>query len=295
MKKLTYLFILLSITNLSFAQFDKPVFQLGIGLAEPFENLKGSRFTIDTMYQNIPVTLVDSNLFKTTYGAKTGFTIFGSAKINFDKYNIIRGKAFLSYTNFNTFQSSVSGNQVDAFISNGNLVYFAVPINYSYSFNAFSFGFGLEIAPTSFTNVFSPYFGANMSFNVFSATLDRTKNNSDTVGFSSSGFRIGVNFDAGIEAKFSQNFGMALGIKYDLGNLLLSSSSNGNLAEVYEWGSRSASLNDGEGRYISKLSNFLSDGYGREYNGTAKKIYWGTIYLALNFYPNLNTTTPKKK
>jgi hypothetical protein len=297
MKKIIYLLIFLFSGNILFAQFDKPSFQIGVGLAEPYEQLKGSGYTTSTIYNNIPVTLIDTNLFKTNYGAKTGFSIFGSAKINFDKYDILRGTAFLGYTNFNTFEGSKYGNQIDGYISGPDTVYFAVPIDYSYSFNSFSFGFGLELAPTSFTNVFSPFFAGNVSFNVLSASLNRTKNNRDTVGFSATSFRIGVNLTAGIEAKFSPQFGLAIGYKYDLGNLLLRSSSNSNLADVYEWGASNANLNDDEGPYLSKLPNFLNDGWARMYSGQKKNINWGTFYIAVNFYPNMNAPKqdPKKK
>jgi hypothetical protein len=296
MKKLIILFVFLLSSNFILAQFDKPSFQIGIGLSEPFAQLKGDQYTINTSYQNIPVTIIDPNLLKTNYGAKTGFTIFGTGKINFDKYDILRGTAFLSYTNFNTFQGSKFGNQVDAFIdTNNNIFYAPIPMDYSYTFSNFGFGFGIEVAPTSFTNVFSPYFGANLCFNVMSASLARTKNNRDTVGFSATGFRIGLNLNAGIEAKFTPQFGLAIGVKYDLGNLLLKSSSNGNLADVYEWGANNGNLNDDGGVYYSKLPNYLYDGFARQYNANKKDIDWGTIYIAVNFYPNFAQTTPKKK
>ena len=295
MKKIIYLFLFLLSANILLAQFDKASFQIGLGIAEPFEQLKGSSYTIDSLYQNIPVTLIDTNLFKTNYGAKTGFSIFGVGKINFDKYDILRGTAFLSYTNFNTFIGSRYGNQIDAGIINGNLVYFAVPIDYSYSFSDFSFGFGLEIAPTSFTNIFSPFFGGNFCLNFMTASLTRTKNNHDTVGFSANAFRMGVNLNAGIEAKFSSQFGMALGVKYDLGNLLLRTSVNGNLADNYEWGGSNGNFNDDGGLYLSKLSNFLYDGLNYSHYADKKNINWGTFYIALNYYPDFSNKTPAPK
>ncbi len=297
MKKIVSLLIFLLSGNLLFAQLDKPSFQIGIGLAEPYEQLHGSSYTTNTFFMHVPVTLIDSNLFKSNYGAKTGISIFGTGKINFDKYDIVRGTAFLGFTNFNTFETSVHGNQVDGYISGPDTVYFAVPIDYSYSFNSFSFGLGLEIAPTSFTNILSPFFGANLSFNVLTASLDRTKNGNDTVGFKADAFRIGVNFNLGLEAKLSPQFGLALGYKYDLGNLLLRTSNNGNLADVYEWGSSNANIYDDGGPYLSKLPNFLNDGFARMYNGQKKNINWGTFYIAVNFYPNMMSPKkePKKK
>jgi hypothetical protein len=283
--------LLLMLASVSYSQFDKPILQIGIGLAEPFDELKGKSYLMTGSYNNLMLTLIDSNLYKTHYGAQTGFNAFGSIKINFDKYNIVRGVGFASFTSFNTFQSRKSGNQVYVNPNNPN-DYFSAPQEYNYSFSAFSFGVGLEIAPTSFTKVFSPFFGANISLNSFSSSLERNPNSYDTVRFSASGFRIGVNFNAGIEYKFSPMFGMALGIKYDLGNLLLRQSNNSSTSDFYEWGRTNGDLNDDEGSYRSSLPNYLSDNFPKAYNSSKKNINWGTAYIAANIY--LNTTKTKK-
>jgi hypothetical protein len=283
--------LLLMFVSVSYSQFDKPILQIGIGLAEPFDELKGKSYLMTGSYNNLPLTLIDSSLYKTHYGAQTGFNAFGSIKINFDKYNIVRGVGFASFTGFNTFQSRKSGNQVYVNPNNPN-DYFSAPQEYNYSFTAFSFGVGLEIAPTSFTKVFSPFFGANISLNSFSSSLERNPNSYDTVRFNASGFRIGVNFNAGIEYKFSPMFGMALGIKYDLGNLLLRQSNNSSTSDFYEWGRTNGDLNDDEGSFRSSLPNYLSDNFPKAYNSSKKNINWGTAYIAANIY--LNTTKKKK-
>ncbi len=283
--------ILLILTAVSYSQFDKPILQVGIGIVEPFDELKGNSYLMNGSYNNFTLTLIDSNLYKTNYAAQTGFNAFGSIKINFDKYNIVRGVGFASFTGFNTFQSRKSGNQVYVNPNNPN-DFFTAPQQYNYSFSAFSFGLGLEIAPTSFTKVFSPFFGANIAFNSFSSTLERSPNSIDTVRFKATGFRIGVNFNAGIEYKFSKMFGMALGIKYDLGNLLLKESSNSSTSDFYEWGRSNGNLNDDEGSFRSSLPNYLSNNFPQEYKSTKKKINWGTVYIAANIY--LNATKTKK-
>lgn len=290
------LFFLLSfflIASQLFSQFDKPSFQVGIGLTQPFDNFKGDNYLIAGNYQGVPTSLIDSSLFRTTYAAKTGINIFGEGKINFDKYNILRAVGFVSYNSFNTFQSRQSGNQI--ILVNNNPT--PVSLNYNYTFSAFCFGLGLEVAPTSFTNIVTPYFGANISFNTLTASLERVEgSNTDTNRFSASGFRIGVNFNAGIEAKFSKNFGLSLGIKYDLGNLLLKNTSNYNISERYEWGKTNAALNDGDGGFLSNLPNLLSDANFKTYSSSQKNINWGTIYLALNYYINIpKTKAPPKK
>ena len=287
---LLVLFTLLLVSSQSFSQFDKPSFQVGIGLTEPFDNFKGSNYLVNGTYQGYPTALVDSNLFKSTYAAKTGFNIFGAGKINFDKYNILRAVGFISYNSFNTFQSKQSGNQI--ILVNGNPT--PISLTYNYKFSAFCFGLGLEVAPTSFTNIITPYFGANISFNELTASLERVEgSNTDTNRFSASGFRIGINFNAGIEAKFTKNFGLSLGIKYDLGNLLLKNTSNYNIAERYEWGQTNAALNDDEGGFYSNLPNLLSDPNFKSYSSSKKNINWGTVYLALNYYLNIPKTTKK--
>jgi hypothetical protein len=292
MKLLKSFVILLLLSGVSYSQFDKPILQIGIGIAEPFDELKGKTYLMNGSYNNLTLTLIDSSLYKNHYAAQTGFNVFGSIKINFDKYNIVRGVGFASFTGFNTFQSRKSGNQVYVNPNNPN-DYFSAPQEYNYSFSAFSFGLGLEIAPTSFTKVFSPFFGANIAFNSFTSTLERNPNSHDTVRFKATGFRIGVNFNAGIEYKFSKMFGMALGIKYDLGNLLLKESSNSSTSDFYEWGRTNGNLNDDEGTFRSSLPNYLSNNFPQQYTSAKKKINWGTIYLAANIYLNTNKTTKK--
>ena len=168
-----------------------------------------------------------------------------------------------------------------------------MPTTFNYTFNSFSIAFGLEIAPFAFTNVFSPFFGANMSFNSFSSKLSRTGNGIDTISFSNSGFRIGFNFDAGIEAKFSKNIGMVLGVKYDLGNVLLKNTYSG-ITDAYDWGSSNASLNDEEGQYFTSIQNPLLSSDLYLVNAKKKLINWGTIYIGVNIYFDTHKTTKKK-
>lgn len=296
MKQLRVVYLMLIFSApVILSQFNQPVLQIGIGISEPFDELKGSSYLMNGNYNNYQLTLIDSNLYKTHYGAQTGFHAFGSIKINFDKYNIVRGVGFIAYNGFNLFQTRKNGNQVYVNPNNPN-DYFIAPQEYNYSFTAFSFGLGLELAPTSFTKIFSPFFGANISFNSLSSTLERSPNSIDTVRFTASGFRIGVDFNAGLEYKFSKMFGMALGIKYDLGNLLLRSTSNASTSDFYEWGRSNGDLNDDEGSFRSSLPNYLSNNFPQVYNGSKKNINWGTIYLAANIYFNTGKkkTTPKK-
>ncbi len=295
LKILTIGVFLLIFSSSSFSQFDKPVLQLGIGIAEPFSDLKG------TYYRNVQVgsggyflLAPDTNFITNNYGAKTGLYFFGKGKINFDKYNITRAAASLSFTTLNTFEPTKRGaigirvlninNQYDTILSSAE---------FNYTFNNFSFGLGLEVSPLAFTNVFSPYFGANITFNTFNATLSRTENRIDTNRISFTEFRIGANFDAGIEAKFTKMFGMVLGIKFDLGNLLLRSTSSG-LADRLEWGKSNAFLNDEEGYFFSSMYSPVVSSDVKLYSSKNKNINWGTIYLGLNIYFDTHKATKKK-
>lgn len=278
-----------------FAQFDKPVLQLGLGIVEPFSDLKG------TYYRNVQVgsggyylLAPNTNLITNNYGAKTGLYFYGKGKINFDKYNITRAVASLSFTTFNTFEPTKKGligirvlninNEYDTILSSAE---------FNYTFSNFSFGFGLEVSPLAFTNVLSPFFGANVTLNTFNATLSRTENRIDTNRITFTEFRIGANFDTGIEAKFSKMFGMVLGIKFDLGNLLLRSTSSG-IADRLEWGKSSAFLNDDEGYFFSSMYSPVVSSDNKIYNSKKKNINWGTIYLGVNVYFDTHKT-PKKK
>jgi hypothetical protein len=230
------------------------------------------------------------------YGAKTGLYFFGKGKINFDKYSILRGVVNLGFNTFNTFEPTKNGNVGVTVININNQVDTVLTsVNYNYTFNNFQFGLGLEIAPTSFTNIFSPYFSANMSFNTFNGKLTRTENRVDSVTVSFTEFRIGAGFDAGIEAKFSKVFGLSLGVRYDLGNLLLKNTSSG-IADRIEWGKTNASMNDDEGYFYSSIYGPVLTSTAREVKSAKKNINWGTIYLAANIYFNIpkKKTTPKK-
>jgi len=298
MKKIIPLVLLalFAMTTKGFSQFDQPTFQLGVGLAIPLDQLKGDNY-LQTYIgaNNLQVTKVDSVDFLTNnYAAKTGFSIFGKAKINFDKFNIIRGVGSIGFNSFNTFQSSQSGNYYIRI--NGQP--YPQSANYSYNFNALSVGLGLEVAPTSFTGVVSPYFGGYLTFNNFSGELNRAENSYDTTRMSFSGFRIGANLDAGLEFKVNPQFGFALGFKYDFGNLLLKEKASGNLSERYDWGRTNGKLFDDGGLYygnIQKSENNPNDvGF---YNANSKNLNWGTVYIAVNFYPNATnkTSSTKKK
>ncbi len=294
MKYLKYLFFLFFVTSVSFSQFDKTIIQVGIGIIEPFGNTaKG------TYYTNLPlgqttVLGIDSNFMRNNYGLKTGLSFFGKAKFNFDKYAITRGTLFAAFNTFNTFEPSKSGN-IGVTVININNQYDTVltSVNYSYTFNSFSFGLGFELAPTAFTSKVSPYFGANISFNAFNGKLSRTENRVDSVTLSFSDFRIGVDFDAGIEFKINNKFGLSLGVKYDLGNLLLKNT-NGGIADAIEWGKSNGSLNDGEGTFYSTIYEPVLTSTRREVRSKKKDINWGTIYVAANIYLNTPKKTTKK-
>lgn len=295
MKKIILIVILalFAFTSKGFSQFDQPTFQLGVGLAIPLDQLKGDNYLQTYVSNGLQVTKVDSvDFIVNNYGAKTGFSVFGKAKINFDKFNIVRGVGSIGFNSFNTFQSSQSGNY---FLRvNGQSV--ALPASYNYNFNALSIGLGLEIAPTSFTGVVSPYFGGYLTFNNFTGEINRTENSYDTTRMSFSGFRIGANLDAGLEFKVDPQFGFALGFKYDFGNLLLKEKASGNLSERYDWGRTNGKLWDDGGLYygnIQKSENNPND--VGTYNSNSKNLNWGTIYLAVNFYPNATKKTGSTK
>lgn len=293
--KYIILTLLLVISANSFSQFDKPVLQVGLGIVEPFGDMKG------TYYRNVQVgsggyylLAPDTNLITNNYGTKTGLYFFGKGKINFDKYNITRAVGSISYSTFNTFESPKNGS-IGIRVLNINNQYDTVlsSAEFNYTFSNFSFGLGLEVSPLAFTNVFSPYFGASITFNTFNANLSRTENRVDTNRVSFTEFRIGANFDAGLEAKFNKMFGMVLGVKFDLGNLLLRNTSSG-IADRLEWGKTNASMNDEEGFFYSSMYSPVVSSDVKAYNSKKKDINWGTLYLGINIYFDTEKT-PKKK
>lgn len=296
MKILKYLLLVLIFSTVSYSQFDKTILQVGVGIIEPFGTSKGTYYSNLSLGQTT-VLGIDTNFMRNNYGLKTGLYFFGKAKFNFDKYTITRGVLFAGFNTFNTFEPSKSGNIGVTVININNQVDTVLTsVNYSYSFNAFSFGLGFELAPTAFTSKVSPYFGANIAFNLFNGKLSRTENRIDSVTTSFSDFRIGVDFDAGLEFKINKQFGLALGVKFDLGNLLLKNTNSG-ISDAIEWGKSNASLNDEEGRFYSTIYGPVLTSTRREVLSKKKDISWGTIYIAANIYldkPKTSKTTKKK-
>jgi hypothetical protein len=287
------LFFFVAFSATAFSQFDQPVLQIGIGIVEPMGDMKGT-YLNTSQIGFAQISVPDSNLFRNNYGAKTGFTIFGKGKINFDKYAITRGIVNASFSSFNSFETSKNGMIALRRFNPINNTYDTIgsSANFNYTFNNFSFGIGIEVAPLAFTKVVSPYFGASIAFNAFSSKLSFTETGYDTTSLSVSDFRIGVTFDAGIEAKISKMFGLALGVKFDLGNLLLKKTNN-SVADRISWGKSNLGLNDDEGTVYSSIYNPVLTSDITSYNVKKKNINWGTIYLSLNWY--FSTKAPVKK
>lgn len=306
-KSILLLFILLMPFASSIAQFDKFSIQIGVGLASPLNDLKGdSPFNYQSSwtgywlnYNTTPphldsttlydVLLVDSGFVKNNYGAKTGFSVFGSAKINFDKYNTVRGVLSLSYSNFNTFEGDKSGDM--PFLLGSGYTY--SPITYSSSFNAFGLGLGLEIAPTSFTNILTPYFGGSFNFNFLSAELTRSFGRDSIKASFGSEFRIGASLYGGLELKTFKGVDLILGLKYDFGNLLLKDTRS-SINDYLEWGKTNMSLNDGEGYYYTSLTNPVGGGATKLVHTNDKQINWWTVLVGVNIYPGSLSPNPKK-
>ena len=288
LKTLILTILIFIATSSVYSQFDKPIFQLGIGISQPFDQLKGDNLYYNGTYNNFPITLIDSSFLRDNYGAKTGFNIFGSAKINFDKYNISRGLITVSYNSFNVFEGDKVGT-VPFLTQQGALLQ---NVTYSYSFTNFTIGIGLEVAPLSFTNVVSPFFNTTFNFNFLSASLVRTESVYDSIKADfGPELRLGIGFNTGIEARVSKQFGVVLGVKYDMANLLLKQDGAG-FSERAIFGKEGIPLNDGGGQYWSNLPYFGGD-YPGLFNANQKKINFGTIYLAVNFYPEMKKTSGK--
>jgi hypothetical protein len=293
MKQFLTILICFTSVAVSFAQFDKPTFRAGIGISEPFNDLKGTYYSYGT-FKNFQTLNIDSNLISNNYGGKTGLYFFGSANINFDKYSILRGTAFFSFNTFNTFEPRQSGNGAVVVLDlNGNPDTVPTPVNYNYNFSNFALGLGLEIAPLSFTNLITPFFNANICFNFMNASIDRTENSYDTNRIQVSDFRIGVNLGAGIEMKFSKQWGMVLGMKYDLGNLLLKNTQS-SVSDRMEWGRTNAGLNDEQGYFYSSIPRIIGTP-AKLYSSKTKKIDWGTIYLGVSYTIDLKEKTKKSE
>jgi len=300
-KLLAIALLLLLFSSQSNAQFDKPSFQLGVGIVNPDMQMRGTgddylsysntfhyRFlSFDTVivlpYQ---MALIDSSLFTSNYGAKTGFYINGSAKINVDKYDVFRLVGSISFSSFNSFQPTKSG-----YIGVITSSYIQQrPIDYDYSLSNFGLALGLEVAPLAFTKVVSPYAGANLTFNFLNAKLSRTTGPNDSTSISFNDFRMGINVMAGLEFRINPQWGFVLGAKYDFGNLIFQ---NTDRSGLIEWGRSNASFNDEKGYFTSNIYDPLGSPYRADMQSNKKIMNWSTFYVGVNFYPQMNKT-PKK-
>lgn len=297
---------MLFISN-SFAQFDKPSFQLGLGVVNPDMQMRGTgndyinytdRFRyyfglvnppIDTTYiLPFQMALVDSNLYMSNMGGKTGFYISGMAKINVDKYDVFRLVGSLSFSAFNAFQPTKSG-----YIPYLTQTYFNQRnIEYDYSLSNFGIGLGLEIAPLAFTKVVSPFINGNVTFNFINAKLSRTTGPNDSISYNASAFRMGLNLNTGLEFRINPQWGFVLGAKYDFGNLLFK---NSNRSSVLEWGNSAGEINDEAGGYFqTNLFDPPGTPFRDRVQNSSKTLNWATFYIGVNFYPQMKQTPPKK-
>ncbi len=281
---LPILLLLIALCERSYSQAGKIVFQGAFGITFPYDELKADDYV---SYDTLGYVFIDSSLFADHFGAQPGIMFAGSAKVNFDKYAITRAVFTASFSGFNSFQALRSGTTLVRFVNN---TYQQRPIEYDYSFSNFGLGIGLEVAPTSFTNLISPFFNASFNFNFFSAEVSRRSGFNDSISANLNSFRMGVNFNAGIEVMINNQMGVVLGAKYDLGNLILQDTKRDG---YIEWGSNDASLNDENGRYISNIYYPIGEGYNY-FESKPKKINWGTAYIGINFNPFYEPPATKK-
>ncbi len=306
-KKLLFLLMILVIPFVSAnSQFDNWSFQIGLGITQPMNELKG-----DSPFAYVPkwtgyflnynynppivdstilynIILTDSNFMKENYGVSTGFTLNGAAKVNIDKYNTLRGIITMGFSTFNTFASDKSGSSPFP-VQNG---YQTVSVTYSNSFTAFGIGLGLEVAPTSFTNIFTPYFGATFNFNFLSANLTRSYGRDSLKADIGPEFRIGAAIHGGLELRVSKGIDIVAGAKYDFGNLLLKTTRSGQ-QDFITYGKTNMSLNDDEGYYWSNLND--PNGVSKMYKTKSKSINWLSFFIGVNIYPNILSPKEKKK
>jgi hypothetical protein len=269
------LFSLMLCSRAAEAQAGKFIFQGAFGLVFPYDQLEGDDYVV---YDSDGYVFIDSSLFANNFGAQPGMMFSGSAKVNFDNYAITRAVFSVAFSGFNSFQAKRSGTTLVRFVNN---TYQPRPIEYDYSFSNVALGIGIEIAPTSFTKLISPFFNANFNFNFFTADLSRRSGYSDSIGVNLNSFRMGVNFNTGLEVMINNSIGVVAGVKYDLGNLLLKDTQRDG---YIEWGSKDASLNDEYGRYVSNIYYPIGEGYNY-FESNQKKLNWGTAYIGINFNP----------
>lgn len=289
------------ISNVSFAQFDKLSFQLSAGITNPDMGLRGNNyvrysnqyryisntFNIDSTFTfPYEITYVDTNLISQNYGAKPGFFFQGMGKLNLDKYETVRLIGSIAFSTFNSFEGSKSG-YIPVFTQS---YIQQTPISYDYSFNNFGLGFGVEVAPLSFTKVVSPFANAQFNFNFMNAKLTRTTGPSDSTSINFNDFRMGLSLGAGVEFRVNPQWGLVVGAKYDFGNLI---GKNTDRSGKIEWGRTNASLNDGEGTYAANIYDPQGTPVRDNIKSKQKEINWASFYIGVNFYPNLTGTKKK--
>jgi hypothetical protein len=298
--KIKLLFLLIfvfSISSFSYSQFDKMMLTIGFGVNEPKREMRGEAFSdqiVTSHGYSHYVTNVSEEFLTKNYGASTGLNFFGAAKINFDKFNTFRGVLSLSYNNFNTFKGDRSANTLGLIGTIGGAVdTIIVPVVYSNSFNNIGLGFGLEIAPTAFSNIISPFFGGSFNMNFLSAEITKTLSAYDSLRANFTSFRMGLNVNMGIEFKVSQMIGVLFGWKYDFANLLFKRTA-GSYTSAVQFGRDNLELNDEEGIYYSSLTQPVYSTIPFPKAAQQKHMEWWTVYAGINLYLNSMTPAPKK-
>lgn len=222
---------LIIITNINYAQ-PKLTLHLTGGYSLPLPELRG----------DIPLKAGDNN-----YQMKNGFNFGADGKFALDKKCYFKITASLAYNMFNN-----SGNM--EVVENGVE---------TRKINIFTAGAGLEYSFLPKKNI-NPFIGAELTGNFFNGkhTLE-IGDTSITENSLKPESRFGIQINGGIDIVSSRNFGVVIGIKYNIANL---------------FGKDSASVSGGEYALWDKEYT---------YNGgkiSAKNIQYLQFYAGLSFY-----------
>jgi len=251
MNKIISLAIILFISGCTILQ-SQPKFKIHLtgGYNLPLPDLKGD--------------ITDSSDFFNTYSMKTGFGFGADAKFYLGRNRNLALTLSASYQMFSTSEDSIT-----FYIEIGHFT----ARDFKYKLNALTIGFGIEydFLPKGKAN---PFIGAEFTGHFFSGNYEYTSGSTQNTADLTPATRFGFAAGAGVDIALGKSFGIIVGGKYYMANLIGKDSTG---EKTNEYG-----LDDKE------YTNLVGD------KVSARNINYIQAYLGISFYLNQPKKVVKK-
>ena len=243
--KFTFVLIVTLLFSFSSQTFSQPKFVLHLtgGVSVPLPDLKG----------DVSTTLITPNNIEKDYLMKLGFNFGADGKYAFDKKGSFRGVFGIGY---------------NMFMNPADIVGIGTTIQYRPKFNMLTLSLGPEYAFLP-KGKFNPFIGVDFTANFISGSYEYSPELSPiftTMDIESSS-RFGVQFGAGADISFGKSWGLVVGFKYHIANLI------GKDSDTSKLSGKEVALNDAEYTYGGTTFSAKNISYIQIYSGFA--FYFG--------------------